>query len=499
MLFNSFDFLVFFPLVTALYFVAAPPSDRGLGQRWMILLSASCIFYMWFVPEYILILAATIIVDYTATILIESSKGKIRRNYLIVSLIMTCAILFVFKYFNFFNANFHFVAKSLGLNYPIGMLNIILPIGLSFHTFQSLSYVIEVYRGNQKAERHFGIFALYVMFYPQLVAGPIERPQHLLHQFRKHYTFEYSRAVEGLRLMAWGMFKKVVIADRLALVVNSVYNFPEEQDGVSFSIGAIFFAFQIYCDFSGYSDIAVGSAKVMGFQLTNNFRGPFFSKTTSEFWQRWHISLATWCRDYLYIPMGGNRCSKFRAQFNLLATFLISGLWHGANWTYVAYGGLNGLYIIFSKWTSPLRTQLFEGKFMEISPRIFKFYQVTVTFVLFFLGLILFRSSTLSQAIDILSRLHHGWWRFLCLLIEGEWRLNGRDLLQLDETNQSLVVSFLLILFLIWIDILQQKKGIETILTGTHWIVRWSFYFFMIFSLIFLGVYGENQFIYFQF
>lgn len=499
MLFNSFDFLVFFPLVTALYFIATPPSETGLGQRWVVLLAASCAFYMWLIPKYILILAVTIVVDFVAAILIENCTGSKRRNYLIVSLLTTCSILFFFKYFNFFNSNFLFIAKSLGLNYSIGMLNIILPIGLSFHTFQSMSYVIEVYRGNQKAERHFGIFSLYVMFYPQLVAGPIERPQHLLHQFREHYTFSYSRAVEGLRLMAWGLFKKIVIADRLALVVDSAYNFPGDQDGVSFSIAAIFFAFQIYCDFSGYSDIAVGSARVMGFDLTNNFKGPFFSKTTSEFWQRWHISLASWWRDYLYIPMGGNRCSKIRAQFNLFATFFISGLWHGANWTYVAYGGLNGLYIIFSKWTGPLRTQMFEGKFMEISPRIFKLYQVIVTFVLFFLGLILFRSSTLAQALDIILRLHHGWWRFFYLMIQNNWKFTDRNLLRLDESLQSLIGSFLLISFLIWVDVLQRKKGIEIILTGTHWMVRWSFYFFVIFSLIFLGVYGENQFIYFQF
>lgn len=413
MLFNSLSFLIFFPIVTALYFFVAPPSKSKLGQRWAVLLISSCLFYMWFIPQYILILALTIIVDFVAGIYIEKSEGKKRKQYLLASIFTTCAILFFFKYFNFFNANFLFIANSLGLNYPIGALNIILPIGLSFHTFQSLSYVIEVYRGNQKAEKHFGIFSLYVMFYPQLVAGPIERPQNLLHQFREHYTFDYLRVTNGLKLMAWGLFKKVVIADRLAVVVNNVYGSPYDHNGVALSIATVFFAFQIYCDFSGYSDIAIGSAQVMGFKLMDNFNRPYFSKSISEFWKRWHISLSTWFKDYLYVSMGGNRCSKPRWQFNLFFTFLVSGLWHGANWTYVAWGAINGFYLVFAIWTKSLRQRLFEKSFMSYAPRIFKVYQVVITFALVCVAWIFFRASNIKEAVHILTHLNRGWSSFI--------------------------------------------------------------------------------------
>ena len=260
MLFNSIEFMIFFPIVTLLYFLLPHKF------RWAMLLTASCIFYMFFIPVYILILAVTIIIDYFAGIWIEESQGKRKKMYLIISIISTCLVLIVFKYFNFFNGSFASIAKFLNLNYPIEMLNIILPIGLSFHTFQSLSYVIEVYRGHQKAERHFGIYSLYVMFYPQLVAGPIERPQNLLHQFREEHKFEYERVTNGLKLIAWGLFKKIVIADRLSIFVNKVYGNPTEFDGIVLIIATVFFAFQIYCDFSGYSDIAIGSAPVMGFK-----------------------------------------------------------------------------------------------------------------------------------------------------------------------------------------------------------------------------------------
>src|SRR5678815_1064118 len=230
--------------------------------------------------------------------------------------------------------------KGAGISNPVPFLKIILPIGLSFHTFQAMSYTIEVYRGNQKAERNFGIYALYVMFYPQLVAGPIERPQNLLHQFYENHKFDYERVVNGLKLILWGFFKKLVIADRLALYVGAVYNNPTHHTGLSFIMATIFFAFQIYCDFSGYSDIAIGAAKVMGFKLMTNFNRPYFARSISEFWKRWHISLSTWFKDYLYISLGGNRVSVPRWYFNLFIVFLVSGLWHGANWTYIIWGCL---------------------------------------------------------------------------------------------------------------------------------------------------------------
>ena len=348
MLFNSFNFFIFFPVVTTLYFLLPH------RFRWALLLGASCFFYISFIPAYILILALTILVDYYAVIQIDKSQGRRRKLFLIFSIVITCVILFIFKYFNFFNSNISSLAAFLHWNYPIKYLNIILPIGLSFHTFQSLSYVIEVYRGNQKPEKHFGIYALYVMFYPQLVAGPIERPQNLLHQFWEKHSFDYENARTGLMMMLWGLFKKVVIADRLSVYVNAVYDHPHQFTGLPVILATIFFAFQIYCDFSGYSDIAIGAARVMGFRLMTNFSYPYSSQSIGEFWKRWHISLSTWFKDYVYISLGGNRVSIRRLYFNLLITFLISGLWHGANWTFVIWGGLNGLYLIVESYKNPL-------------------------------------------------------------------------------------------------------------------------------------------------
>lgn len=299
MLFNSIEYLLFFPIVCALFFLLPHK------VRWFHLLVASCIFYMYFIPVYILILFLTIIVDYIAGIMIEQAVGRRRKWFLVMSIFANVGILVVFKYYNFLTENFNALFHITHLPLTIPYMDIILPIGLSFHTFQAMSYTIEVYRGNQTAERHFGVYALYVMFFPQLVAGPIERPQNVLHQFHEKHTLKYENVAVGVRLILWGMIKKVVIADRLSMVVDSVFNAPYGHSGVMAGIAAIFFSFQIFCDFSAYSDIAIGSARVMGFKLMTNFNKPYHSRSISEFWKRWHISLSTWFRDYLYIPLGG--------------------------------------------------------------------------------------------------------------------------------------------------------------------------------------------------
>ena len=306
MLFNSFTFLIFFPVVVTIYFVIPH------RFRWAWLLAASCYFYMAFIPVYLLILLFTIAIDYAAGILIENAEGRRRKVWLIMSIIANVGVLAVFKYFNFFSANANAIAEVFHWPYEFPILGIILPIGLSFHTFQAMSYTIEVYRGRQAAERHLGIYALYVMFFPQLVAGPIERPQNLLHQFYEKHIVEYERVTDGLRKMAMGLFMKVVIADRLARYVNVVYNDPTSFQGLSLVVATVFFAFQIYCDFAGYSLVAIGSAEVMGFRLMKNFDRPYLSRSISEFWSRWHISLSSWFRDYVYIPLGGNRAATQR-------------------------------------------------------------------------------------------------------------------------------------------------------------------------------------------
>ncbi|MGZ5286161.1 MAG: MBOAT family O-acyltransferase, partial [Flavisolibacter sp.] len=343
MLFNSIEFLFFFPIVTILYFVLPHK------WRWLHLLIASCVFYMAFIPIYLLILFFTIIIDYIAGIMIENATGRRRKNYLIMSIVANVGVLAVFKYYNFFIENINQLFHSWNITTSnVPYLDIILPIGLSFHTFQAMSYTIEVYRGKYKAEKHFGIYALYVMFYPQLVAGPIERPQNVLPQFHEKKFFNYDNVTDGLKLMMWGMFKKVVIADRLVQLTDPVFNDPHAYSPMVIVLAAIFFSFQIFCDFSGYSDIALGSARVMGFKLMKNFDRPYQARSISEFWKRWHISLSTWFRDYLYISLGGNRVSIPRWYFNLFFVFLVSGFWHGANWTFVIWGALHGFYLVFA-------------------------------------------------------------------------------------------------------------------------------------------------------
>lgn len=396
MLFNSIEFLIFFPLVSLAYF-ALPHA-----WRWVLLLIASCWFYMAFIPVFVLILVALILIDFTAAIWMESESGTRRRALLVASILANVGMLGVFKYFNFFNSNIAALADWLGLPYPIHNLSIILPIGLSFHTFQSMSYVIEVYRGRYKAERHLGIYALYVMFYPQLVAGPIERPQNLLGQFREEHSFDRARLIDGLKLMLVGFFKKVAIADTLALIVNQVY-----QDPAAFSPAAVLaavyaFTFQIYYDFSGYTDIARGAARAMGFELMVNFDRPYASRSVSEFWRRWHISLSSWFRDYVYIPLGGNRSFGARRYANLVSTFVISGLWHGANWTFVAWGALHGAALVLSKFAV--------GENKEATPagltRSFISWFLTFHFAAF--AWIFFRAPSMTASLAVIRKLFQG-------------------------------------------------------------------------------------------
>ena len=407
MLFNSIQFLIFFPIVTIIYFLIPQ------RYRWALLLAASCYFYMAFVPKYLLILAITITIDYFAGIGLEKYSGRKRKWLLIASIVSNVGMLAFFKYFNFANENLAALANFIGWNYPIKNLAIILPIGLSFHTFQSLSYTIEVYRRKFKAERHFGYLATYVMFYPQLVAGPIERPQNVLPQFHTEHKFDYQRVTDGLKWMAWGMFKKVVIADRMAIFVNPIYDAPGQYDGPALLVATIAFAIQIYCDFSGYSDIALGSAQVMGIKLMKNFNHPYFAKSISEFWNRWHISLSTWFRDYLYIPLGGNRVHRIRWVFNLFITFVVSGLWHGANWTFIVWGALHGFYVVFFGLTANLWRRISFVMRLSQRPRIESGIAILSTFLMVSFAWIFFRANSLSDAIAIAQGLFGGWAAFI--------------------------------------------------------------------------------------
>ena len=344
MVFNSIEFLIFLPIVVAVFYLLPQKF------RWLWLLAASCVFYMWFVPKYILLLLVTIVIDYSAGLLMEryGNQPRKKKTFLVISIASTLAVLLIFKYLNFITENLDHLCASLGMETHL-MTHIILPIGLSFHTFQSMSYVIEVYRGHQKAERHFGYYSLYVMFFPQLVTGPIERPGNLLRQLHEEKRFDYENISKGMRLILYGFFVKMVVADHLGEYVDEVYGHLDEYNSLSVWGVMAFYSFQIYCDFFGYSTIALGCAKLMGYDISDNFRSPYLSKNIAEFWHRWHISLSTWFRDYVYIPMGGSRVKFGRWAFNIMVVFVLSGIWHGAAWTFLLWGFAHGLLHIVEK------------------------------------------------------------------------------------------------------------------------------------------------------
>lgn len=473
MLFNSLHFLVFFICTTVAYFLLPH------RFRWFFLLAISCYFYMVFVPVYILILGFTIVVDYIAGILIEQNQRR-KKLLLALSIIVNVGCLCLFKYYNFLNDNLTWLLGEIDRPNPVPYLSILLPIGLSFHTFQAMSYTIEVYRGHQKAERHFGIYALYVMFYPQLVAGPIERPQNVLHQFYHKVTFDYERVTSGLRLMLWGLFKKVVIADRLAIYVDAVYNNPTHHSGISSAVATVFFAFQIYCDFSGYSTIAIGAARVLGIDLMENFRRPYLSASIKEFWGRWHISLSTWFRDYLYIPLGGSRVKVPRHIFNLLFVFLVSGLWHGANWTFIIWGALHGLYqaveLIWNKYI--LKTKPDARK-----PMLQRLLSYVLTFALVCLAWVFFRANTVQDAFTIISNMF--------TLKSGPLFIGFAA---------GFGYSVLLIIFLMIAEVNYEYFNNKlSLIYNPKPVWRMAGYAVLILAMLLIGVFNGGQFIYFQF
>lgn len=346
MLFNSYNFMIFFPIVTIIYFLIPHKA------RYIWLLIASYFFYMCWNVKYALILLASTAITYISAIFIdkedkkqleEKQKIKSKKYWVILSIVTNLVILFLFKYFNFFLENINKFLLSFNVKLTEQRLNVILPVGISFYIFQALSYTIDVYRKTVKPEKNFLKYALFVSFFPQLVAGPIERSSNLLRQINEKHYFDFQRVKDGILLMLWGFFQKIIIADRAAIVVDTIFNNYSSYGGIYIIFAVILFAFQIYCDFAGYSGIAIGAAKVMGFELMENFKSPYLSKSISEFWRRWHISLSSWFRDYIYIPLGGNRKGTLRKYINLMIVFLLSGLWHGANWTFVIWGALNRL------------------------------------------------------------------------------------------------------------------------------------------------------------
>ncbi|MGB0383268.1 MAG: MBOAT family O-acyltransferase [Ardenticatenaceae bacterium] len=480
MLFNSIDFLIFFPIVVTLYYLTP------FRYRWALLLAASYYFYMSWKAEYLLLIVTSTLIDYCVGIQISQTKEQARRKtWLLLSLFSNFGILLGFKYFNFFGETITTALNQVNIFYNVPAFDLLLPVGISFYTFQSLSYSIDVYRGEKEAERHLGIFALYVAFFPQLVAGPIERSTHLLPQFYQKHEFDYDRVTDGLKLMLWGFFKKLVIADRLALVVDSVYGDPHQFTGSSLIVATYFFAFQIYCDFSGYSDMAIGAAQVLGFDLMKNFRQPYFASSVREFWSRWHISLSTWFRDYLYIPLGGNRVGKWRWYYNLMVVFLLSGLWHGANWTFVAWGALHAFYMLCAIWTREWRSNLFAASPLARYPLLKRLLEVTITFHLVTFAWLFFRANTISDAFYIITHL------FVGLFSKPKF---GADF---GYYNMMIAVSAIALMTLV--QLLQERGSVRELIAKRPRSVRWAIYYVIFFAILLFGQFGTKEFIYFQF
>jgi len=480
MLFNSYEFVVFFPLVMLFFF------NLPYGARPLFLLLASYIFYMWWRPEYIILLLFQTFIDYIAGIYIADSKSPSRRKlFLALSMTSNLSVLFFYKYFMFFNSTGKALFELLHLQYPVPYMEILLPVGISFYTFQSMSYTIDVYRGETKVERSFLIFSLFVTFFPQLVAGPIERSSNLLSQIYERQAFDTRRLVHGLRHILWGLFKKMVIADRLAVIVHSAYSDPHQHKGLPLLVATYCFAFQIYCDFSGYSDIATGTAQVMGYRLMCNFWKPYHAQSIGDFWRRWHISLSTWFRDYVYIPLGGNRVSRFRQHVNLFVTFLASGFWHGANWTFIVWGALHGLYMVCSLATQKWRDKLRARTGLERWPRFLALFRVFVTFHLVCLGWIFFRAQSLKDAWYITTHLFSS--------------LDPSRLLNLGLTGCELGIAAGCIVILETVHLLEQKHPLKELLDSVPMWVRWPMYVGMSLAVLNLGTVTEIPFIYFQF
>lgn len=492
MIFNSFDFLIFFSIVVLIYYVIP------LRIRVIWLLAASYSFYMCWNPRYIILIIFTTVITYVSGILIEKHEAK-KKILLSICIILNMGILFLFKYFNWILEIINDLLQNLsGHDIPIE-INFLLPVGISFYTFQALSYSIDVYRGTIKAEHNILQYALFVSFFPQLVAGPIERSGNLLEQIHKmsrERMLSYKNISNGLILMIWGLFVKMVIADRIAILVDNVFDSYISYGSVELMIAAIGFSIQIYCDFSSYSIIAIGAAQVLGVTLMPNFETPYFSSSIKEFWRRWHISLSTWFRDYLYIPMGGNRCSTIRKNLNLFVTFLASGLWHGANVTYVLWGGLHGLYQIVGAETKSARTSVYRKLKINTKCWSWNFGQIIITFILTTFAWIFFRCETIGQAFGFIKRI---------FTKPDLWVLFDGTLYQLGLSLQEWHILIVALMILLIIDVLQYvtNKRVDVLLSTQNMLFRWLVVITFIAMIFIFGEYGPNvtpeQFIYFQF
>ncbi|WP_417888448.1 MBOAT family O-acyltransferase [Xanthomarina gelatinilytica] len=481
MLFNSLDFAIFFPIVFVLYWIVS----KNLTLRNGLLLVSSYVFYGWWDWRFLFLIAFSSIVDFIVgqKLYKEENKTK-RKRYLMVSLFVNLGLLVYFKYTNFFIETFVDSFRLFGKELEVSTLNIILPVGISFYTFQTLSYTIDIYRKQLEPTKDWLSFFAFVSFFPQLVAGPIERASHLLPQFYKTYKFDYNQVKSGLLLMAFGLFKKMVIADRAAILVNQVYNNPTDYHGYDIVLATVLFAFQIYCDFSGYSDIAIGLGRTMGFDLMKNFDSPYFSKSITEFWRRWHISLSTWFRDYVYIPLGGSRNGKYRTYYNLFIVFLVSGLWHGAAMTFVIWGAIHGLIIVVEKAFTKQRRKLFKSKESVLSYLI----GLPITFVIVCLAWVFFRANSYKDS---------------KIIFENLFQIHkSNSMFELGLVKSELSLLLIMIFGLLSFELVHRRFSATFLLSKAPLPIRWVFYLIVVFCIMIFGIYGEGamkEFIYFQF
>lgn len=479
MLFNSWQFGVFLPIVFGLYW--------SVPQRfkWLLLLIASYWFYMSWNVKYIVLILFTTVISYFAAIFLERYRDSrpVKKFILTFTLVSCLGVLFVFKYFNFFSENFINFMNLFGLKLHPMTLKLILPVGISFYTFQTLAYVIDVYRSEVKAEKHFGIYAAFISFFPQLVAGPIERTSNLLPQIKAAHEFNYEQATYGTKLMTWGFFKKLCVADVVAVYSDRVFNDVYSYRGFALVLAAFFFTVQIYCDFSGYSDIARGCAKLFGIELMENFKSPYFSASIREFWSRWHISLSTWFRDYVYIPLGGNRCGKLRHNANLMITFIVSGLWHGANWTFVVWGAVHGLAQVIENAFVPKR---YEPHGFSRTVRVIG----TFTFCMF--AWVFFRTQNFSEAVYAFSNICNGIGTVIAYLHDGFSNI-GMSKLNLFSLCFPLCVLSVFDYFSLKNDVITDVSKV------TNSVARYAFYFGLLTLIIFFRSVSNTEFVYFQF
>lgn len=489
MLFNSFTFLVFLPVVFLLYWFVF---QRNLKVQNFFLLIVSYIFYGWWDWRFLSLIIVSSFVDYYVGSQVYKTEKQSKRKWLLgISLLVNLGFLGFFKYYNFFVESFIDSFSLFGVSLNINTLQILLPVGISFYTFQTLSYTIDIYRKELEPAQDIIAFFAFVSFFPQLVAGPIERARNLIPRFQKIRHFDYDNTRLGLKIILWGMFKKVVIADNVAILVDTVFNNPESYTGVPLLVGSFFFAIQIYCDFSGYSDIAIGTAKLFGFELMTNFNRPYYSKSITEFWRRWHISLSTWFRDYVYIPLGGSRVSISRHYTNLFITFLVSGLWHGANWTFVIWGAYHGVLIVLENfWKRNVK-----WSFSSIMGRTAnKYFKLLTTFILVCIGWVFFRANSVSDAFYILQNMFIDVGDYTNVqAIALKFRGIG-----LKEIELARILVFIAIMELY--HFYERKGNIWEQLSRWSLPFRWGVYYILIILILFFGPHGQVQnFIYFQF